>query len=121
MSGMRRAMTMVSALALLPVGLALHLHLVKASPNDGEVVTRPTKEIRLWFSQKPEISLSTITLVRADSSAVAIGKVTGTDDSLSVKATLPDTLAEGEYMVRWKALSRDGHAVRGTYKFQQTQ
>lgn len=118
MLSLRRAIPLM-ALALVPMGFAFHLHLVKASPNDGEIVTRPTSEIRLWFSQKPEVSVTTITLLRADSTAVPLGKVTTTDDSLSVKATLSAPLPEGSYLVRWRALSRDGHSVRGTYAFQQ--
>ena len=120
MFGFRRAFPLVTALFLVPAGFALHLHLVKSSPKDGEAVATPTREIRLWFSEKPEMAVSTITLLRSDSSAVAIGKVTSTEDSLSFKAVVPAALPVGSYLVRWRALSRDGHVVRGTYTFQQT-
>ncbi|HEV8125161.1 MAG TPA: copper resistance CopC family protein [Gemmatimonadales bacterium] len=118
MLGFRRAL-LVSALALGPAAFTMHLHLLKSSPNAGEAVATPTREIRLWFSEKPEVAVSTITLLRADSSSVALGKVTGTDDSLSLKAPIPAKLPVGSYIVKWRALSRDGHAVRGSYTFQQ--
>jgi copper resistance protein C len=120
MFGLRRAFSLVTALVLVPAGHALHLHLLKSSPKDGEDVTTPTREIRLWFSEKPETAVSTIMLLRSDSSVVSIGKVTGTDDSLSLKAPIPAYLPVGSYIVKWRALSRDGHAVRGSYTFQQT-
>ena len=116
----RHAWPLALALVFAPAAFAMHLHLVKSSPNDREAVSTPTREIRLWFSQKPEIGLSTIALLRSDSSAVPLAKVAGTDDSLSVKAALSAPLAPGDYIVRWRALSKDGHAVRGSYTFQQT-
>ena len=119
MMAFRRAIPLL-ALATLPAAFALHLRLVKASPNDGEVVTKPTQEIRLWFSQKPEVTLTTIGLLRSDSTTVTLDKVASTDDSLSVKARIPDSLPAGNYIVRWRTLSKDGHAVRGSYTFQQT-
>ena len=118
MLGLQRRFPLMVALALLPAMSVMHLRLVKASPNDGEVVTVPTHQIQLWFSQEPEVSLTTISLLRPDSSGVPIGKVTG-GDSLSVKATIPAALPAGTYIVRWRTLSKDGHAVRGSYLFQQ--
>jgi methionine-rich copper-binding protein CopC len=115
----RLAWPLVLALVLAP-GAAMHLRLVKSSPNDREVVTAPTREIRLWFSQKPDINLSTITLLRPDSSTVTLSKVSATDDTLSVKAALSAPLPAGSYIVRWRALSKDGHAVRGSYTFEQS-
>lgn len=120
MLGFRRALPLVTALVMVPAAFALHLHLVKSSPRDGEEVATPTREIRLWFSQQPEVTLSTITLLRSDSSVVAIEKATSTDDTLSFKAALRAALPVGSYIVRWRATSRDGHAVRGSYTFQQT-
>lgn len=119
MSGFRRGY-LVTALFLLPAAFSFHLHLLKSSPAHREVVTTPTREIRLWFSEKPEVAVSSIMLLRADSSAVAIGKVTNTDDSLSLRAPIHEALPAGSYLVKWRALSRDGHAVRGSFTFQQT-
>lgn len=110
--------SLVPMLLALPLGL-MHLHLVKSLPEKAAVVTEPTTEIRLWFNQKPEAALSTIALQRSDSTAVPTNKVTATDDSLSIRATLAAPLAPGTYLVRWKAVGRDGHPVRGTYTFTQ--
>lgn len=102
---------------VLPGAVALHLRLLKSAPRDGEVVTSLPTEVRLWFSQKPEVGLTTIKLLREDSTAVEVGKVVRTDDSLSVKAPLPAALVPGTYIVAWRSVSKDGHVVRGNYHF----
>jgi methionine-rich copper-binding protein CopC len=114
----QRSMMVLGALAvLLPAATALHLRLVRSAPRDGEVVTTLPTEIRLWFSQKPEVGLTTVKLLREDSSQVELGKVARTDDSTSVKAPLEAALVPGTYTVSWRSVSKDGHAVRGTYHF----
>lgn len=113
-----RSMYVAGALALLlPGAAALHLRLVKSAPRDGEVVSTLPTEIRLWFSQKPEVGLTTVRLLREDSSQVELGKVARTDDSTSVKAALDAALVPGTYTVSWRSVSKDGHAVRGSYHF----
>jgi methionine-rich copper-binding protein CopC len=107
----------VTALALLTTAFAMHLRLVKSAPQSGEVVSTIPTEIRLWFSQKPEVSLTSIKLLREDSTAIEAGKVARTDDSLSVKIPLSSALLPGTYIVTWRSVSKDGHAVRGSYRF----
>ena len=113
-----RSLFALGALALLlPGAWALHLRLVKSTPRDGEIVTLIPNEIRLWFSQKPEVGLTTVKLLREDSTVVDLGKVSRTDDSLSVKAPLEAGLVPGTYSVSWRTVSKDGHVVRGSYHF----
>ena len=42
-------------------------------------------------------------------------EVSGTDDTIT--ATLPEFDADGSYTVDWKAVSADGHPIRGAYLF----
>jgi methionine-rich copper-binding protein CopC len=107
----------IAALALLTTAFAMHLRLVKSAPQAGEVVSTLPSEIRLWFSQKPEVSLTTVQLLREDSTAVALGKLVRTEDTLSVKVPLTGALLPGTYIVSWRSVSKDGHAVRGSYRF----
>jgi len=112
-----RSTLAVGAVAVLVTGFAMHLRLVKSAPKDGEIVTSIPTEIRLWFSQKPEVGLTTIKLMREDSTVVELGKVVRTEDSLSVRLPLEKVLVPGTYLVNWRSVSKDGHAVRGNYHF----
>lgn len=112
-----RTMFAVGVTAVLATTTAMHLRLVKSAPSSGEVVTTMPTEIRLWFSQKPEVGLTTVKLLRADSTAVEVPKVVSTEDSLSVRVPLDKALVPGTYIVSWRSVSKDGHAVRGSYNF----
>ncbi len=97
--------------------LALHNHLEKSTPAADELVAQSPKEIRLWFAEKVDPKFSSITLMRADSSKVEIGKTHGTDDPKSIAAAVPAALISGKYLIRWRSAGDDGHAVRGTFAF----
>ena len=98
-------------------GFAFHNELTRSSPAKESTVASPV-EIRLWFREKSEPALSSITLVRtSDSSKVALAKVARTDDPLSIKAVVPVTLAPGGYLVSWRTAGDDGHVIRGTFPF----
>ena len=63
------------------------------------------------------MGLTTIKLFREDSTVVELGKVVRTEDSLSVRVPLEKALVPGTYLVSWRSVSKDGHAVRGSYHF----
>jgi methionine-rich copper-binding protein CopC len=110
-------MLALSAAMLLPGVMAMHLRLVKSAPAKGEIVTQLPTDIKLWFSQKPDVGLTSVKLLREDSTSIPVGKVARTDDSLAVKAPLETALVPGTYTVSWRSVSKDGHAVRGSYNF----
>ncbi len=115
--------TVTAAVALGPaqrgVGPALHNRLLKADPAADSEVTGSPKELRLWFSQKPDAGLTTIKLLGADSATVPLGPVKAADSS-SVRVAVTGELAPGRYLVRWKTASDDGHVIRGRYGFTRT-
>jgi copper transport protein len=51
---------------------------------------------------------------------VKLGKVTATDDTLTIAARIPSGLAPGQYSVAWRTASKDGHVIRGRYRFSYT-
>jgi methionine-rich copper-binding protein CopC len=116
MRGSRFTLYALAGSLLLSTGM-LHTHLEKAEPAVDGTVTAAPKAIRLWFNERPEVALSGATLLRADSSPVAVVKLGATDDTLSVAGTVPVALEPGKYIVAWKTGSRDGHVVRGRYSF----
>ena len=106
----------LAAAVLLLAGM-VHNHLLKSDPAHGARLNSSPKEIRLWFAERPEVALTSVTLMQADSTPIVSIKAVATPDSLVVSALLPTPLSPGSYLVRWRTASGDGHAVRGTFGF----
>lgn len=106
------------ALATAAPGSALrHNRLVKAEPGvDSTVATSPS-QVRLWFKEPPERSVSSIKLSDASSKPIATGAVAATDDKLSIAVPITAPLAPGRYTVTWKTAGTDGHVIRGSFGF----
>ncbi len=99
-----------------PASGSLHLRLTKSAPaKDAELGAAPA-EIRLWFSQNVELSVSSIKLTAADGDEIDLGKVETAEADVLV-ATTPSGLAAGVYQVAWRTSSGDGHPIRGTFDF----
>lgn len=111
------AMAACSIVLLSALPHARHNKLLKAEPRiDGTVSTSPA-QVRLWFKEPAEVGVSGIKLTGRDSSAVALGPVSATDDKTSIVARITTPLAPGRYTVAWKTASKDGHVIRGTFAF----
>jgi len=96
-----------------------HVRLVKSSPAaDGTVAGSPTS-VKLWFSERVEVSLSRVKLVSAEGTTIPTGKassIPGETDAAfmtAVRAPLP----AGVYTVTWVTASDDGHPMKGVYRF----
>lgn len=115
---MKRVFTYAALGAVTVFGTAMfHNHLVKSAPTAGEQLAAPPKEVRLWFNERPEIAFTSVTLLTADSVKLVTIKAVATEDSMAVAAPIATPLKPGTYLVTWRTASRDGHAIRGTYRF----
>jgi methionine-rich copper-binding protein CopC len=115
---MKRVFTYAALGAVTVFGTAMfHNHLVKSAPTAGEQLVAPPKEVRLWFNERPEIAFTSVTLLTADSVKLVTIKAVATEDSMAVAAPIATPLKPGTYLVTWRTASRDGHAIRGTYRF----
>ena len=95
-----------------------HLRLVRSAPTADAVLPTSPDAIRLWLSEPAEAPVSKITVTTTAGAAVAVGPVTrdaAKDAPLVARITTP--LAAGGYRVSWKAMSKDGHVVRGEFGF----
>jgi methionine-rich copper-binding protein CopC len=90
-----------------------HAHLVKANPAQNTQVAAP-KVIDLQFSEKLEGKFSGLDLLKADGTPVS---VTSKAAAKSIAARPTAVLAPGDYRVMWRAVSVDGHKVKGQYDF----
>jgi len=99
-------------------GDAFHLRLLRSEPKADTTLTVPPAAIRLWFSQAPELSTTTIRVTGPGELAIALGELRQEQMAENhVAADVHGTLAGGRYQVRWRTMSRDGHPVSGQFAF----
>ena len=95
-----------------------HLKLLKTSPTADAVLTKSPDAVRLWLSEPAEVPATKITLTTAAGAAIATAAVThAASKDAPLVALIPTQLASGAYKVTWKAMSKDGHVVKGTFGF----
>jgi len=111
------ALAVIAAGALLGAWRApVHLQLVRSAPAANASVGIAPDSIRLWFSQAPELKLTSVKVTGPGAAVVALAPLAKGDSALvvaAVKAKMP----AGAYTVAWRTMSKDGHVVRGTFAF----
>ena len=96
---------------------AMHLRLVKSEPASNAVVAAPT-QLRLWFSLKPAMAITTVKLATSGDVAIKVGKPAHAGDvKLPVVVAVEEALAPGKYTVSWKTASNDMHPMTGSFNF----
>ena len=93
-----------------------HLQLLKSTPAANASVSSAPDSIRLWFSQAPELKLTTVKLTGPGTAAISLAPLAKGDSALVV-AGVKGAMAAGSYTVAWRTMSKDGHVVRGTFAF----
>jgi copper transport protein len=98
--------------------ISAHAHLERSDPAGGARLATAPSVIRLWFSEAPELALSTVTLVDSLGGTVALRAAEqGPDGPRSVQYVIAGALAPGLYRVRWRAVPADGHPSSGSFVF----
>jgi methionine-rich copper-binding protein CopC len=99
---------------------AFHLRLVRSAPARDAFLPPGPCHIELWFSEAPELRVTTIRLTGPDGHAVPLTPMTahharGQDPSVS--ANTRGRLAPGKYAIAWRTMAHDGHVMHGTIGF----
>lgn len=98
-------------------GEAFHLRLLRSDPA-ADATVPPPSALKLTFSEPPQLAVTTVRLRGPDDAAVALGRLTNAQgDRATVVATPRAALAHGRYTLTWRTMSRDGHAMNGTFHF----
>jgi methionine-rich copper-binding protein CopC len=118
----QRSILLGGLLAVAPMALHAvpfpHLKLSRSLPAADSVVTVAPKELKLWFSEAPELPLTKVSLTSAAGATVSVGKPTlGTGVDAAVVVPVTGAMSAGKYTVSWRAGSKDGHPVHGTFAF----
>jgi copper transport protein len=115
---------LVAVLALAEVGVLAspadaHSLLKRSSPAAGASLVRAPHVMVLDFTEPPEPSLSTVSLLDSSGQAVpGVGRPrVGPGKAAELRVTLPD-LTDGVYTVNWRTVSKvDGHTTGGSFAF----
>ena len=95
-----------------------HLALERSVPQADASVGQPLEEVRLFFSEPPQLAGTSIRVVDArDRLMEATAAVADSDDASVVFIRLEGVLAAGAYTVHWRALAQDNHPVNGDFGF----
>ena len=95
-----------------------HGHLKRSLPSSGAHLGQVPRQLRLEFSETPELEFTTIQLVDPTGHAVPLGPVMYAADShRAAVANVRGVLSAGTYTVLWQLAGDDGHPVRGRFEF----
>ena len=110
------AVVALAGLAAAPA--PVHVHLTRSEPMADSTVSTAPGDIKLWFSAPVQVAVTTVRVAAVDGTSAAtvpVRQATGANAPLV--AALPRPLANGRYTVNWRTMSRDGHAINGTFAF----
>ena len=105
------------ATATAPAGARFHTKLTKSNPTADTTLSASPTVVELWWNEKPEAALTTVTVLGADSAKAELGTIRISEDLMGVAADVTTPLKPGKYVVKWKTAGKDGHAVRGSFNF----
>ena len=118
---MRRlsALSVAAACLLYPASARAHAHLTRSAPAAGATIKSSPSLIRLWFSERPEISMTFAQLRDSLRTQHPLGAVTRQlSDPLGIQVAVLEALPAGRYTLSWRAAGRDGHPSRGEVVFE---
>jgi methionine-rich copper-binding protein CopC len=91
-----------------------HSEFERAQPAAGSTVRPAPREVTIWFSQRLEPALSSMTVRNASGQRVDAGKAEVSGNVMRVPLK---QIGPGSYRVDWRVLSVDTHRTRGNFSF----
>ena len=99
--------------------VAAHAQLDTSSPAPSAVLESAPSEIRLDFNEPVVPVARSIEIYNQEGQRIVVGEalVSSDDPSVLIAGDVPG-IPDGLYVVAWRAVSNDGHAIEGAYSFQ---
>ena len=111
------ALVVTAVVLMLPAAASAHAYLVKTFPVASAVLNTPPPDVALTFDEavEPRFAIISVTDVNAHSETTGpVHRSAADPDTLVVPLR---HLAEGWYLVVWRAISVDGHPVGSAFTF----
>ena len=100
-----------------PAPAFAHAHLVRSVPASGAHVAS-ISVIRLWFSERPVVRLTSVTLRDQNGATFSLSMPqAATEDQTQILVSAVTALPAGRYTVDWRTVSSDGHPSHGQFSF----
>ena len=116
-----RALVLAGAAAAalaVPASAWAHAALLKTFPEASALLDRQPKTVQLTFDEVVEPRFAIVSITDAAGSSRTAGPpARSPSDPYTIDVPV-EHLAEGWYLVFWRAISADGHPVRGAFTFQ---
>jgi copper resistance protein C len=104
-------------LAVSPSTVLAHASLIKSVPARRAQIFKSPPQIQLWFSERLEARFSSLRVINSSGKRVDLGNVeVSTDDPKRISVGV-NPLAPGQYKIRFRVLSVDGHVVEDEVPF----
>jgi copper transport protein len=101
-----------------PAPLLAHVGLKSSSPAAGAHLAQVPKQLRLNFTETPELTFTSVRLLSASGREISLGPLAFPPDSRrAVIAPVTGAIEAGIYVVTWQVAGDDGHPVRGRFEF----
>jgi methionine-rich copper-binding protein CopC len=101
----------------LPSTVLAHAALVKSIPARRAQIFKAPAQIQLWFNEKLEARFSSLAVIDSKGRRVDQGNVAvGADDPKRLFVGV-NSLPPGQYKVKFRVLSVDGHVVEDEFPF----
>ena len=115
------AVVLLAAAPAVSMAAARHLKLIRSEPMANAVLTLSPREVKLWFSQRPELTVTRIKL-KSGTGATAVERALAplsraAADSAPIVAPIGAALGPGHYEIVWRTMARDGHVLNGVIPF----
>lgn len=97
-----------------------HTHLVKSDPAAHDTLAKAPRVIRLWFSERVDLPVTTVKLESATGTSIGLSPLARPDtgETAPIYITVgPATLPAGSYTVNWSTAGKDGHPAKGSFGF----
>jgi copper transport protein len=101
-----------------PASAFAHAYLIRTSPSASVTVNRSPKEVDLTYDEAVEPRFATVSVTNPDAQQEATAPPHRSPMNADTLVTpLKPGLPEGWYLVYWRAISADGHPVKGAFTF----